>query len=546
MPLEDELNDLQLGAAFDRKKLDRLAAQEIRKISRDQRNRLHSIHQDSLFVRQIAKKYPRLALIANLRCGAWYTPPDLTSGCSYFKSTDGHASQWSFSLKRSNLHIIDLLAAHHDGFIIVDSTRRGKSTPDALSKTIPVWCAVLNMASRLRWGGSFSSEVSSTHGSPWDEHADLSTPSDVVSRSEHDQIASRIEGWAAALLDSDLDIPRLDKPLKPIFITPQRATTPDLDYKSIPYHPVVCLSVSRLTQGGMAYAHGSPSSPMFVYMQGAGDDHENWARGLTPTAWWDERNHAALLEAERGHIELLVDEIVQREQTSGNAGGRAWFAPTAARKHEQQLQCDEDVARIQGTCIVIKRCAPDIAAKERTAGKRMLIQCDLRGADEGEAGSDQQERKLGDVDTVLRLGLPAGKKSLPLFNRALHSVLNTVNASVAQRPAVTTGDIVISDASGKDLSGSIAVLLLSVLYDENRRWVASSPTSDHKQPDERLPQLVQAQIAAHIRTLTKDAVRKRCQWLISDANVVVSSAGPSRAWLNRVNDVLLTPNAIGP
>ena len=28
--------------------------------------------------------------------------------------------------------------------IIVDSTRRGKRMPDALSKTIPIWCAVLN------------------------------------------------------------------------------------------------------------------------------------------------------------------------------------------------------------------------------------------------------------------------------------------------------------------------------------------------------------------------------------------------------------------
>src|SRR5271155_181541 len=28
--------------------------------------------------------------------------------------------------------------------ILVDSTRRGKRMPDALSKTVPIWCTVLN------------------------------------------------------------------------------------------------------------------------------------------------------------------------------------------------------------------------------------------------------------------------------------------------------------------------------------------------------------------------------------------------------------------
>lgn len=28
----------------------------------------------------------------------------------------------------------------------MDSTRRGKRIPDALSKTVPVWCAVINRA----------------------------------------------------------------------------------------------------------------------------------------------------------------------------------------------------------------------------------------------------------------------------------------------------------------------------------------------------------------------------------------------------------------
>lgn len=53
-------------------------------------------------------------MAANLRCGAWYTPPELVKGTTYFKSTDGHMREWGFSLKRPNLHLVKLLD-EHDG-----------------------------------------------------------------------------------------------------------------------------------------------------------------------------------------------------------------------------------------------------------------------------------------------------------------------------------------------------------------------------------------------------------------------------------------------
>lgn len=129
-------------------------------------NRLHSIHHDSLFVQDVASKYS-LPLVANERCGSWYIPPEQKAGSAYFKSTDGHWGQWSFSTRRLNLQVLDI-AGRSGGFvrimpssycdcwlvqmwadggyrcIIVDSTRRGKSMPDALSKTVPIWCAVVN------------------------------------------------------------------------------------------------------------------------------------------------------------------------------------------------------------------------------------------------------------------------------------------------------------------------------------------------------------------------------------------------------------------
>jgi tRNA A64-2'-O-ribosylphosphate transferase len=69
-------------------------------------NRLHSIKQDANFVSQVASAY-ELPLIANERCGSWYVSPEQKKQSAYFKSTDGHMSQWSFSLRRLNLQVLE-------------------------------------------------------------------------------------------------------------------------------------------------------------------------------------------------------------------------------------------------------------------------------------------------------------------------------------------------------------------------------------------------------------------------------------------------------
>lgn len=75
--------------------------------------------------------------------------------------------------------------------IVVDSTRRGKRFPDALSKTIPIWCAVINRAIFRRPDGRL----------PWsEEDLDIHTATMSVGESERDQIRSRLDGWATDLL----------------------------------------------------------------------------------------------------------------------------------------------------------------------------------------------------------------------------------------------------------------------------------------------------------------------------------------------------------
>ena len=147
-------------------------------------NRLASIISDSAFVESVASAY-ELPLVANERCGSWYIPPSLKSGSVYFKSTDGHTGEWSFSLRRLNLQLLNVVEKW-GGAVVVDSTRRGKSMPDALSKTIPTWCCVMN---RAVFGGETGKEEIS-----------LFTPPQAVGESEHAQMEKRIDGFVQQFL----------------------------------------------------------------------------------------------------------------------------------------------------------------------------------------------------------------------------------------------------------------------------------------------------------------------------------------------------------
>jgi hypothetical protein len=77
-------------------------------------NRLRSIKQDANFVSGVASAYG-LPLVANERCGSWYIPPEQKKQSAYFKSTDGHMAQWSFSLRRLNLQVLETIG-EFDGY----------------------------------------------------------------------------------------------------------------------------------------------------------------------------------------------------------------------------------------------------------------------------------------------------------------------------------------------------------------------------------------------------------------------------------------------
>lgn len=211
-----------------------------RQLKREQNslfNCLNSIVSDRSFVEEIRSLYPGIPLLANLRCGLWYTPN--ADGTCYFKSTDGHTGKWAFSTVRLNLHVARL-ASVKGGVMMVDATRKGKTFTDAFSKTVPIWCAVLNRAvARLRQlqqqgQGPIQQSSSTAAGracaacdgvkaagrdadqavqppclsDDWDcaVHLPLWVP-----RNEALQIEARLEGWVDQLMAIGADIKGLEQ-----------------------------------------------------------------------------------------------------------------------------------------------------------------------------------------------------------------------------------------------------------------------------------------------------------------------------------------------
>ncbi|KAF3049623.1 hypothetical protein E8E11_002601 [Didymella keratinophila] len=256
-------------------------------------NRLHSITKDSQFVTSVSDAYD-LPLVANERCGSWYIPLNLKTSSVYFKSTDGHMGEWAFSLRRLNLQLLDVVG-QHGGCVIVDSTRRGKSMPDALSKTVPFWCCVMNRA-------IFGVEKKG------DEALDLFTPPSAVSESENTQMERRIDGFVQQFLDicrPDIGALRskLQKPLRPLWVT-QSSTLPHNSTDFPDFHPIILCTASRRVRGAEASEGG--------YIQGAADDHEAWSHGLTPALFWSNKDN--LLRTNEEDLPTKIEMLVSQDQ----------------------------------------------------------------------------------------------------------------------------------------------------------------------------------------------------------------------------------------
>ncbi|KAI1753410.1 initiator tRNA phosphoribosyl transferase [Xylaria castorea] len=388
-------------------------------------NRLRSIRQDADFVNEVADALGR-PLIANERCGSWYIDPENKAGSAYFKSTDGHTGQWNFSSRRLNLHLLSIIGGH-DGCIIVDSTRRGKQMPDALSKTIPIWCCVLNRV--------LFPEASGLH--------QLHTPPNVVSRSEHSQAEARIPEHVVSLRALDIDVATLrqhiSKPLRPIWMTHESQLVPT-QHIFDDYHPVICCTSSRRVPGGEMSEGG--------YIQGAGDDTENWSLGLTAPIFWS--NVATLLATPESDLPDLVRSLVA-DQTAGSESSTP--VQVAPYLYVGQLPASAQHAQ---TCTIT-------FIPKTTDQSSWIKRPDLM-----EVGIGKQ--KL--ASRSLRVALT------PICNFVDAYLKEDVRGSENNTLATTTATqkrIVIACETGKDLSIGVALALVCQFFDGEGNYKPRTP-----------------------------------------------------------------------
>lgn len=472
----------------------------IKKDDRSVRNRLQSIILDNSFLcNQVIPRFPDFPIIPNERCGLWYCKPQQFEQTSYFKSTDGHVNQWDFSLRRLNFHLLPTIAKH-GGIIIVDSTRRGKKIPDALSKTVPIWCAVLNSIMMEHQNDSSVNEV-------------LHLPPMSVSESERHSIKMRLPLLVKKLEDFDI-IDRHElreqlggKLLRPFWVYPGSHMLDPVtdvftgevlqnkwDCGDDNVIPIILCTASYCAQDGIDKRYG------FTYVQGAADDHELWSQGLTSQLFWSNIHLLRDPNHSEQEIEDRVSELVSKpEDVAMDMTLDYAFPQTDSVTPELSLgKVREDLKITQ-----------NLFLRLRETYSAVIILSSSVSINEDETLND----RISGFVKVYQLQSGSKVSSRELRTK-LFEIAPFLQGKVLQRP---TKPILISCNSGTDISVGVLLAILSLEYGLN--WTLGSSTA-----------------------INKSTIKKHLAQIIS--HLQGRNVNPSRATLNSVNHYLLWANSV--
>ncbi|KAH1135832.1 hypothetical protein GLYMA_05G227000v4 [Glycine max] len=434
------------------------AARSIKRRENSLYNALRSIYQDSIFVSEISLLWPQLPLLANLRCGLWYSRPAAFHSTCYFKSTDGHTNNCSFTTARLNLHV----ALLKGGCIIVDSTRRGKRFPDSMSKTIPIWTSVLNRAIK---------DFRDSNGCPLEWDCSLHLPL-WVSQTERASIERRLDEWTLLLKASGADIASLAaclrKPLRPLWISQKTV----IWLNEVPHHeswdftPIILLSASSSSSVVGASQHRTTSEFSWNYIPGAGDDEESWARGLTPAFFW--KHVYDLINSAPEVCNQKVADIVEKSRVSrayrGESAPQITVKPLKSASlslHEEpSVACDFSNIKID-------------SESSEDFGISWLGSTNLA------VGTAQAAADAADVDCILNCDQESISVCLPSAESYLHlpmvtskfdrfSLLNNLPKAVSfAKFNLSLGKrLLVCCNNGEDISVCVCLAILMSLFDE--------------------------------------------------------------------------------
>ncbi|KAH1546054.1 hypothetical protein KXX57_004062 [Aspergillus fumigatus] len=309
--------------------------------------------------------------------------------------------------------------------------------PDALSKTVPIWCAVMNRA-------LFPSDAA--------YHA-VQLPPNYLGASEESQIERRIDGFVKSLKDLKLDLDdlrqQLGKPIRVAWANRSYFYPTDL-HKKPDYNLFVLCSASKRVHGAEVSEGG--------YIQGAGDDSEGWAQGLTPPVFWAHK--AILLKTPEEDLPELVEELVKEHRDQDTAEQATLVAPT------RNLYISQTNASINDCGLY-----------------DLVIDCNGRP----EASEGDPKR--------LNLGCRLSK----LGSRDLRQELDKVQAFVSYQLATDPSrSLLVTCETGKDLSAGALLAIICLFYNDDGSFTTCPAR----------------------RSIDKQFIRQRLAWILSSKHDV--------------------------
>lgn len=190
------------------------------------------------------------------------------------------------------------------------------------------------------------------------------------------------------------------------------------------YHPVLLCMSSQ-------YQKSSISESYSGYVQGAGDDAESWALGLTPSVFWE--HHSDLLAASEDELPELIELLLKEEKSSKVAPSFTQINPASKVLLGPLPQASFDV----GPDSLVIICAP-------------LINVDM-------------QEKLGSSLLYMKTG--AGK----LGSRDLRTELSKLTGFLDDRKSFSS--IFVTCSTGKDISAGVVLALLCLYVDDNGKRI---------------------------------------------------------------------------
>jgi tRNA A64-2'-O-ribosylphosphate transferase len=289
--------------------------------------------------------------------------------------------------------------------------------PDALSTTIPIWCTVLNLAL--------------LPSNPLSQNLFLppSTPSSI-----HAQITALIPTFLSSLKALNLTLPTsLSKPLRPLWVTQDSPFgVADDGGRAVfdEYRPVICCTASRRVVGSEMDEGG--------YIQGAGDDTENWACGLTPVIFW--KSAEKLLSATEAELPDLIHQLVQQHEDSRREG-------TDSKEYVRVVQL-----------------APNIAVQQLPVSSDSLSGAHTALIALTRASTAKETWHKSKVH--LEVGLGKSKVASRSLRQALPDICAFASTFFATTEGLS-GQLLLACDTGRDLSVGTALALSCYLFDDH-------------------------------------------------------------------------------